>query len=138
MRKNFLTATGVVAAALTLSVATAGSAHASLDSGMSSCNTTGAFGDMAWDNYWGPGYTINLRLTVTDTQADGNGVGVRLLSKDTWGKIHYWPWHKNTKGYGKTGIWDTTASHANGLFDIGIEVARFNSNGTWRNGCTKW
>ncbi|MFF1511485.1 hypothetical protein [Streptomyces sp. NPDC058326] len=75
---------------------------------------------------------------MTDIQADGNSVGVRLLSKDTWGKIHYWPWRKNTQGNGKTSAWDTTASHTNGLFDIGLEVARFNSNGTWRNSCTKW
>ncbi|MEU7073072.1 hypothetical protein AB0B30_29790 [Streptomyces narbonensis] len=138
MRKNLMTAAGVAAAALTLSLSTAGSAHAALDDGSSSCSTTGASGKMSWTNYWGPGYTINLKFTLTDTQADGNSVAMRLVSKDTFGRIHYWKWNKNTQGNGKTSTWNTTASHVNGLFDIGLEVVRLGSDGSVRNTCTKW
>lgn len=141
MRKNIATAAGVITASLVFAVSMTGSAQAGesgLDSGIMGCGTDGAYGDMSWTNYWGPGSTINLRLSVTDIQSDGYGVGVRFLSKDTWGKIHYWAWHKNSQGYGKTSYWDTTASHTNGLFDIGIQIARFNSDGTVKNYCTKW
>ncbi|MFI9744356.1 hypothetical protein [Streptomyces sp. NPDC052494] len=133
-----MTAAGITAAALTLSLTTAGSAHAALDAGSSSCSTRGASGKMSWTNYWGPGYTINLKFTVTDREADGNSVAVRLISKDTFGRVTSWKWNKNTQGYGKVSTFNTTASHPNGLFDIGIEVARLNSNGTVRDICTKW
>ncbi|MEU3687976.1 hypothetical protein [Streptomyces narbonensis] len=63
---------------------------------------------------------------------------MRLISKDTFGRVTYRKWNKNTQGNGRTSTFNTTASHPNGLFDIGIEVARLNSNGTVRNLCTKW
>lgn len=119
-----------------------GSAQATesaIDYGIKGCGTTGAYGDMSWTNYWGPGSTINLKFSVTDTQSDGYGAAVRFLSKDTWGKVHYWTWRKNTQGYGKTSYWETTASHENGLFYIGIQVARINSStGAVISSCTKW
>ncbi|MFI6420300.1 hypothetical protein ACIBG6_23235 [Streptomyces sp. NPDC050842] len=141
MRRSIMTAAGVTAAALAISLSTSGSAQATqagLDSGAKSCITTGASGVMSYSNYWGPGYTINLKFTLTDTQADGNSVALRLVSKDTFGRVHLWKWNKNTQGNGKTSTWNTTASHMNGLFDIGLEVARLNSDGSVKNICTKW
>ncbi|GEB58387.1 hypothetical protein [Streptomyces gardneri] len=141
MRKNIMTAAGVTAAAVTLSLSMSGSAQAAptaLDAGSSNCSTTGAYGAMSWTNYWGPGYTINLKFTLTDKLADGNSVAVRLISKDTFGRIHNWKWNKNSQGNGRTSTWNTTASHVNGLFDIGIQVARLNSDGSVKNTCTKW
>ncbi|MFI8371202.1 hypothetical protein [Streptomyces sp. NPDC085466] len=139
MRRKILTTVGVLASALALSVSTAGSASAMrLEVGVNGCGTTGAYGDMSWTNYHGPGATVKLKFTLTDTLGDGNSVRLRLISKDTWGKVHYWPWRLNAQGRNKTSTWNTTASHTNGLFDIGMQVARVNSNGTTRNHCTVW
>ncbi|MGW1253220.1 hypothetical protein [Streptomyces sp. NPDC002535] len=93
---------------------------------------------MSATNWHGPDATIPIKFTLTDTVADGNSVRIRLVSKDVWGKIHYWPWRTHSRGQGTTSTWNTTASHQNGLFDIGIQVARVNSNGTTKNHCTDW
>ncbi|MFB7101340.1 hypothetical protein [Streptomyces hydrogenans] len=139
MTKKIITAAGVLASALALSVSTAGSANAATGfTAIRGCGTTGAYGDMSATNWHGPEATINIKFTLTDTVADGNSVRIRLVSKDTFGRIHYWPWRTNSQGKDKTSTWNTTASHTNGLFDIGIQVARVNSDGSTRNYCTDW
>ncbi|MEU3398812.1 hypothetical protein [Streptomyces filamentosus] len=129
---------GALAAALALTPAPAGPAHAEVTSGSAGCTTEGARGRMAWTNYHGPGATVGLTFTLTDTRDDRKSVRVRLLSKDTFGRIHQWGWRTNARGKGTTETWRTSASHPNGLFDIAVEVARFDGNGVHRNSCTTW
>ncbi|MFJ5141560.1 hypothetical protein [Streptomyces sp. NPDC088707] len=139
MPKKAMTTAGVLVSALALSLSTAGSAHAADGfTVVRGCGTTGAYGDMSATNWHGPDATIPIKFTLTDTVGDGNSVRIRLVSKDVWGKIHYWPWRTNSQGQGRTTTWNTTASHQNGLFDIGIQVARVNSDGSTKNHCTDW
>ncbi|MFH9953580.1 hypothetical protein ACH4OX_05075 [Streptomyces roseolus] len=139
MRKNISATAGVLISALTLSVSMGGSANAATGfTAIRGCGTTGAYGDMSATNWHGPDATINIKFTLTDTLADGNSVRIHLVTKDTWGKLHFWPWRTNSQGANKTSTWYTTASHPNGIFDVGIQVARVNSDGTTKNYCTDW
>ncbi|KQX59493.1 hypothetical protein ASD33_04265 [Streptomyces sp. Root1304] len=115
-----------------------GAAHAEENTGSASCNTPGAHGDLYYSNYHGPDATVEISFTLDDTLADGYEVRMRLLSTDVWGKVHYWPWRTNAKGSGTRSTWETTASHPNGLFNIGVQVARTNSAGTLVNSCSDW
>ncbi|GHG43948.1 hypothetical protein [Streptomyces zaomyceticus] len=81
---------------------------------------------------------MKIHFVLDDVMADGYGVRLRLVSTDVWGKLHYWPWRTNTKGNGTRSTWDTTASHPNGLFNIGVQVARANSAGAIANSCIDW
>ncbi|WP_432076602.1 hypothetical protein [Streptomyces wuyuanensis] len=74
---------------------------------------------------------------MSDTKADGHHARVRFLSKNTHGTVKYWGWRSNLDGTGTTKNWSTTASDSSGLFDIGIQVARFEGN-TLLNSCTDW
>ncbi|OKJ49755.1 hypothetical protein AMK29_33865 [Streptomyces sp. CB02261] len=123
---------------MTLSVSMTGTAHAAEYTGDASCKTTGAHGEMTYSNYHGPDANVKIHFALDDVQADGYGVRLRLVSTDVWGKTHYWPWRTNTQGYGTRSTWDTTASHPNGLFNIGVQVARANSAGTIVNSCIGW
>ncbi|MFJ8664263.1 hypothetical protein [Streptomyces sp. NPDC093600] len=136
MRRNLMTAAGTIAAAFALSVSMSGSAYATV--GTAGCGTTGAYGDMYFSNYHGPAATINIKFSLSDTLADGNSVRLRLVSQDVSGIIRYWSWRTNSQGSGTTSRWETTAADSRGLHKIGLEVARFNSNGTYRNGCFDW
>ncbi|MFD8011986.1 hypothetical protein [Streptomyces sp. NPDC058955] len=139
MPKKAITAASVLVSALALSISTAGSANAATGfTVIRGCGTTGAYGDMSATNWYGPDATINVKFTLTDIAADGLSVRIRLVSKDTFGRIHYYPWRTNAQGNGKTSTWHTTASHTNGLFDIGIQVARVNGDGSTKNHCTDW
>ncbi|MFJ4872627.1 hypothetical protein [Streptomyces sp. NPDC088757] len=138
MHRRIAAAAGILATALTMSLSMTGTAHAEQYPGDAACNTTGAHGRMHYSNYHGPDATVNITFTLDDTLSDGYGVRLRLVSTDVWGKTHYWPWRTNSKGYGTSSTWSTTASHPNGLFNIGVQVARFNSSGTNINTCTGW
>ncbi|MGI5138978.1 MULTISPECIES: hypothetical protein [unclassified Streptomyces] len=75
-------------------------------------------------------------MEISDTAADGHHVRMRFVSKQTDGKVHYWAWHKNTGGTG-TITYNTTASDSRGIFDAGVQVARFEGD-TLLNSCTDW
>ncbi|MEU6928242.1 hypothetical protein AB4225_16960 [Streptomyces sp. 2RAF24] len=138
MRRKLAATAGTLATGLTLVLSAPGSAHAETTSGYVTCTTTGAYGEYFYSNYSGPGATINVQMSLTDTLADGNSVRVRMMSKDVNGAVTYYQWRANAGGANTTKKWTTTASHARGLFDIGIQVARFNSDGTLRNSCAQW
>ncbi|MEU2507884.1 hypothetical protein ABZ621_24660 [Streptomyces sp. NPDC007863] len=140
MRKLTLTA-GTTIGALAVAIGASTPAHAATTSGFKgfrSCGTTGAFGDYQFSNWYGPDATINVAFSLTDTASDGNSVRVRMISKNVNGAVTYYQWRSNTSGYGTTSRWTTTASNSMGLFDIGIQVARINSDGSVRNMCTSW
>ncbi|MFG3347205.1 hypothetical protein ACGF1Z_19300 [Streptomyces sp. NPDC048018] len=122
---------------MSLTLSMSSSAYAA-NNGVRGCSTTGAYGDYYYDNYHGPDATISIKMSLMDSLADGNSVRVRMLSKDVHGRWVFWPWHTNSSGNGTTKTWQTTASYRGGLFDIGIQVARMNPDGTVKNSCTDW
>ncbi|MEU7024967.1 hypothetical protein ABZ990_30680 [Streptomyces sp. NPDC046203] len=140
MRRKLVIAAGSAFGTLAMLAGTTAPANAATEAygGSRSCATTGAYGTYSYDNYHGPDATITIRMSVSDTMSDGNSVRVRMTSKDTWGTVKYWQWHSNANGNGTTSNWTTTASDSSGLFSIGIQVARINTDGTIRNSCTSW
>lgn len=137
MTKRILTAAATVAAALALTVTTSSAAQADVVSGTRVCTTAGAVGGYEFSNYHGPDARIAIRFYLSDTSNDGHNVRVRLISKNVRGTIKYWAWHANLDGPGTTKHWNTTASDSSGLFDIGVQIARFRGN-TILNACAKW
>lgn len=136
MLKRSLTVAATAVAALSLVALTTSPAHAST-TGYRGCSTTGASGGYAYSNYHGPGATINVSFDLSDTLADGYHARVRFLSKNTHGTTKYWGWRQNLDGAGTTKYWVSTASDTSGLFDIGVQIARFNGS-TLLNSCTDW
>ncbi|MFD7441539.1 hypothetical protein [Streptomyces sp. NPDC059909] len=124
-------------AALALTVVSSGSAQAAVPTVFRGCSTTGASGGYDANNYYGPDATISLNINLSDTSADGHHVRVRFLSRNVHGTVKYWTWRSNLDGAGTTKNWSTTASDSYGLFDIGVQVARFEGN-TLLNSCTDW
>jgi hypothetical protein len=101
------------------------------------CNTTGATGVSTIEN-WSSGVTnLDLSLAVQDTKADGHHVRIRLLGKNEGGALITWPWRANYDGRGVTKSWSTTASYSDGLYDVGIQVARYEGE-EQLNSCTDW
>ncbi|WP_406428871.1 hypothetical protein [Streptomyces sp. NBC_01589] len=125
------------AALLTAAAANPAQAASSVSPTYRGCSTTGSSGQIKIDNWYGPGATVNLTISLYDTAADGHHARIRLLSQDTFGKTHYWPWRMNYDGSGAGKTWTTTASHTNGLFELGVNVATFEGD-TLLHSCTDW
>ncbi|MFE9358512.1 hypothetical protein ACFYPB_31100 [Streptomyces olivaceoviridis] len=102
-----------------------------------SCSTTGASGSVAVSG-WSPGgkEIPNVTLKVKDTLADGHHARVRLAASYADG-VSYFPWHANYDGNGTTKEWDTYVSGPGNIFDVGVQVARFEGD-DMLNYCTKW
>ncbi|MFE5855671.1 hypothetical protein ACFQ61_21000 [Streptomyces sp. NPDC056500] len=132
--KRKLAAAGTVVASLVLTAAMASPAAAITV--YRQCFTTGADGGARVMNWHGPD-RVDLTLSVTDSRADGHHVRVRFLSKTVSGTTVKWGWHKNTSGAGRTFVRETSASHPNGIFNVGVEIARFEGN-TYLNSCVDW
>lgn len=101
------------------------------------CSTTGASGGITISNWHGPDAKVGLDMSVSDLSSDNHQVRVRFISKDTRGAIKYWPWRANNDGSGTTKEWKTTAEYSGGLFEVGVQVARFAGN-TQVNSCSTW
>ncbi|MFD4814786.1 hypothetical protein ACFWNS_40230, partial [Streptomyces sp. NPDC058418] len=79
-----------------------------------------------------------VTLRVTDTSADGHHVRERFLNKGSGGvEVVPWQWRSNTSGANTTKEWDSTAQSTNGIYEVGVEVARFEGD-TLLNSCTDW
>ncbi|NWF27793.1 hypothetical protein HW130_16230 [Streptomyces sp. PKU-EA00015] len=130
-------ATAALTAAVALTIGTAGPAQADGTSGYHGCSTTGASGGYDFSNYYGPDARVKLSFRLYDTQADGHHVRIRLISKNVHGTIKRWGWRSHTGGSGTSQTWETYAEDSSGLFDIGVEVARFEGN-TMLNQCFDW
>ncbi|MFF5039862.1 hypothetical protein [Streptomyces nigra] len=128
-----------VAATTVLTVAFAGQASAATYT--ASCSTTGARGSMGatypTGDQW-PYEEFKIALSVTDTSADGHHVRVRLLTKPVGSQqVLTWKWHSLTAGSGETLTVSTTAGSSYGIYETGVEVARFEGD-TKLNSCTDW
>ncbi|MEU0894700.1 hypothetical protein [Streptomyces massasporeus] len=102
-----------------------------------SCSTTGATGGVSITNWTDPGAKVGLYIDLADTKADDHHVRIRILSEQSNGKIVHWPWRKHTGGANTGDSWRTSASDDRGLFEIGVEVARFEGD-KLLNSCTHW
>ncbi|MFF8896798.1 hypothetical protein ACF082_04830 [Streptomyces lydicus] len=129
-------AVGAVVAGLLAPLALTTPAHAD-SSYKAFCNTTGGHGGVTAPSYTGSTDSVYVQMGVYDGSADGHTMRIRLVTKDVNGKNTYWPWHANTKGPGKSLEFTTTANNKSGIFDIGIQVARFEGNKKL-NYCSKW
>ncbi|QEU93087.1 hypothetical protein CP970_21155 [Streptomyces kanamyceticus] len=69
--------------------------------------------------------SAKISFVTYDTLKDKRHVAIRLISKTDYdGKIRYWGWHHNRKGYNKKDVVETTASTGKyGLSYIGIQAA---------------
>ncbi len=101
------------------------------------CSTTGAYGSVYVYNWTDPGAKVDLTFYLSDTSADDHHVRIRLVSETSNGARKNWPWRKNLDGKGSNKSWDSTASDDRGLFEIGVQVARFEGD-TLLNSCTVW
>ncbi len=101
------------------------------------CATTGASGAVKITNWYNPGEKVGLSFTLSDIKPDGHHVRIRLVSKQYNDARKNWPWRKNTRGSGRSQTWSSSASDSNGLFEIGVQVARFEGN-KLLNSCTDW
>ncbi|MFE6092201.1 hypothetical protein ACFQ7M_09450 [Streptomyces massasporeus] len=101
------------------------------------CSTTGANGGVTISNWTDPAAKVVLAIGLNDTKADDHHVRIRILSKQHDGKVVHWPWRKNTGGAGNRENWGTTASDERGLFEMGVQVARFEGD-KLLNSCTDW
>ncbi|MGW2821493.1 hypothetical protein ACWC24_10870 [Streptomyces sp. NPDC001443] len=135
LKRRIALSSCVASSALILGVLSATPASAS--NVFVSCSTTGANGDVSVSNFDGATDTIVLSLGARDTSADGHHVRVRLITKNQAGTIKYWAWHANYNGAGSTQSWDTYAHDESGIFDVGVQAARFEGD-TLLNSCTKW
>jgi hypothetical protein len=124
---------GVSAAALVLGTALPAEAATLLPS----CSTTGANGTIRVDNFNGATSRINLSITVYDSLADGHHVRIRLVTKNSVGTVKNWSWRGNYDGEGTFKTWDTYAEDSSGIFDVGVQVARFEGD-SLLNYCTDW
>ncbi|MFE3741268.1 hypothetical protein [Streptomyces sp. NPDC059134] len=81
---------------------------------------------------------VKVTLSVTDTSADGHHVRVRFVHKTSGGGVTVpWTWRSNTSGANTTKEWDTTARSTDGIYEVGVQVARFEGD-TLLNSCTDW
>jgi hypothetical protein len=122
------------AATLVVTVIGIGAAHADSKRW---CSTTGANGGVTIYNWTDPGAKVVLDIGLRDTKADDHHVRIRILSEQHNGKIVYWPWRKHMGGAGTGEQWGTTASDDAGLFEMGVQVARFEGD-KMLNSCTDW
>lgn len=134
--KNKLAATGSIIGALLLAAAATSPAHA-VDASNRACSTTEAAGSIKVENWTGPDATVKIHFKLTNHLTHGHNARIRLVSKETGDKLKTWPWHRNVGGSGTTNTWASTASDDRGLFEIGVQVARF-SGDTFLNSCTDW
>ncbi|MCG7204700.1 hypothetical protein [Streptomyces arenae] len=67
----------------------------------------------------------NVDLVVSDTNADGHSVGVRLRTQRFDGTVHNWTWHRNYDGNGTTRGFLSSALDDNGIAKAGVEVGVF-------------
>lgn len=70
-------------------------------------------------------YLDAVHLTVSDTNADGHHVAVRLVTRRNDGTDHFWSWHALYSGAGTGDSWDTTATDSAGIRLIYEEVGVF-------------
>lgn len=127
----FSGATTVIPLALTASPAQAVPVY------NAACSTTGASGNVSISDWHQPTATVGVVFSLTDTKADGHHARIRILSKRYDGSVKRWRWRKNVDGAGETNYWGSSASDDNGLFEIGVQVARFEGD-TLLNSCTHW
>ena len=117
--------------------AATGTAHAA-PSGYADCTTTGASGWMSYTEQ-GTGMfgKFNVSLGVLDQNADGHEVQVRLITTDSDRKRHNWAWHTWYNGAHTGYTWYTTAQSSQGIYSLGVQVAR-NEGSKLLNSCTAW
>ncbi|KAB1988537.1 MULTISPECIES: hypothetical protein [Streptomyces] len=125
---------GTALGALVLTVATSNAAQA--NPMQAECSTTGAYG-YVYSDYYGADTRLDFDMTIYDSLADGHHVRARLITKDVNGVRKNWPWHANTKGYNTSVDLTSYAVNSSGIFDWGVQVARFEGD-TLLNSCTNW
>ncbi|MEU7584216.1 hypothetical protein AB0B50_42300 [Streptomyces sp. NPDC041068] len=117
-----IAAVGATAAAIFIATSTV-NAHAIGSGGHAGCAVNGVDGRGFFKNW--THNSAKISLVTYDTQQDHRHVAIRLISKKDYdGKIRYWAWHHNRKGYNKKDVVETSASTGkSGLSYIGIQAA---------------
>ncbi|MFF1837411.1 hypothetical protein ACFVXE_24860 [Streptomyces sp. NPDC058231] len=134
MRK-FARTLACAGAAAVLGLAFTPSPASATDSYHLSCDTTGATGDL--EVQWSNGATSQpVVFSVSDALSDGHAVEIRIIGRNQVDTPLSWPWHKVTAGWGHGQSWASTATYSGGIYDIGLEVARYSGTGTIMNHCT--
>ncbi|MBA0050912.1 hypothetical protein E0L36_08390 [Streptomyces sp. AJS327] len=102
------------------------------------CTTEGASGYLQIDNWTNPGAKIKVHMEITDSRKDGHHVQMRLVTKRHGDVTHYWPWRMNAGGHGETVVVRTTAKDDRGIFEAGMQIARFDKKNKQLNSCSDW
>jgi hypothetical protein len=128
-------AAGITLGAALLTLATSNSASAYPM--QAECSTTGAWG-YVYADWYGADDRIDFQMTFMDTLADDHHARARLVTKDVNGVRKNWPWHKDLGGANSGGVdYNSYAINDSGIFDWGVQVARFEGD-TLLNSCTDW
>ncbi|WP_329340319.1 hypothetical protein OG866_32705 [Streptomyces sp. NBC_00663] len=101
------------------------------------CDTTGARGVVVVNDWQNGGTSFPVSIAVGDNLADGHHVRVRVVGRAEDGDWIYWPWHANYDGNGTAKSWSSTANFSGGIYDMGVQAARFEGD-TLLNYCTDW
>ncbi|MER7724936.1 hypothetical protein [Streptomyces sp. NPDC096323] len=128
----------IAVGAAALSLVLVASNPASAKDMVADCGTTGAVADVTIYDFNGATDRIDFHMEIKDSLADGHHARARLLTKTSSGAVVYWKWHSDTNGSGNG--WVTLNSYAiddRGIFDVGIQVARFEGD-TLLNSCKAW
>lgn len=125
---------GTALGALVLTVATSNVAQANPT--QAECSTTGAYGYI-YSDFYGADTRLDFSMTVFDSLADGHHVRARLITKDVNGVRKNWPWHANYGGNNTSLDLNSYAINSSGIFDWGVQVARYEGD-TLLNSCTNW
>ncbi|MFD5232298.1 hypothetical protein ACFWJ5_27985 [Streptomyces qaidamensis] len=135
-KRTVATCTGA-AALLLAAFATSPAQAQAAETAYAGCTTTGASGAVKITNWHGPAAKVGLEFNLSDISPDDHHVRIRLVSEQYNGKRVNWPWRKNFGGSGTTENWTSSASDDAGLFEIGVQVARFEGE-KLLNSCTDW
>lgn len=129
-----------IAAALTGAALGVGMSAAPASAAVSAtliCDTTGARGVVAVNDWRNGASSIDVSIAVGDNLADGHHVRVRVLGRAEDGDLITWQWRANYDGNGTSKSWTSTATFSGGIYDMGVQAARFEGD-TLLNSCTDW
>lgn len=137
IKTRILTSAASVLTAVALTAAFGATpAHAVWSEG--GCSTSGGFGGVGVEHPPGAtDYVPEVKLHVGDSKRDGAHMRVRLVTKNHEGTNKYWQWRKLTSGFNNIKGWTTSAREPSGIFNVGVQVARYDGN-TYLNHCSDW
>lgn len=136
--KSRITASATVVLAASALTFVAGASPAQAETVDGGCSTPGGFGSVQVEAPGGAVSSLSgILLHVSDSARDDAHMRVRLVTEKADGRNVYYKWRKLTTGFNTHKVWETSARDSNGIFHVGVQIARFRGN-TYLNHCSEW